>query len=179
MDDKYSNTDLTTQLSESWQTTYNTLFKEPFQALYGIGNKSSSNLKRKLILLDGVDQINQSEWADFKKFLMLFMHDLSSCLCVFVTVRTDEMGKLLPHDDYGELMDGLKFEDRAWINRHIKVGVTLCSYDVMSLYAVHPTCLSRCQLSRYFSYLDTISISQIVNFSCLITSFIWIFVIET
>ena len=121
MDDKYSSNvgELKAKLSEnSWRTTYNVLLKEPFQALYGVGS-DVPGAKRRVVILDGVDQLPAAQYADFKSLLTMLMKDLPNCINVFVTVTTDEFTKLVPIDY--ELTEGVGLEDKSWTNRHIKV----------------------------------------------------------
>ena len=120
MDDKYASDNLKDRLASSWTDSYKILLKEPLQALYGSGNVSGG-VKRRVFVIDGVNQLPVAEWPDVKKFLNQLMKDLPACLCVFVTCRTDDFAKLVPVDF--ELTEGIGLEDKSWSNRHIKVSL--------------------------------------------------------
>ena len=119
LDDKLSEKDVKAELSKSWKDSYELLLREPLQELYGVGKTASPNLKRKLIIIDGLDECKQDDWSDIKVFLSNFVKDFSSSLCVFVTVRSKFAGQVIPSVDQ-DLIEGFRFEDRAWVARHIK-----------------------------------------------------------
>ena len=118
LDDKYGQTDLAAKLSTSWQESYKILLKEPIQDLYGIGKSASPHAKRRLIVIDGLDEMDPENYKSFKSFTTAFMKDISAAFCLFVTVRLKRFTELITVDE--DTMEGIKFEDRAWMNRHIK-----------------------------------------------------------
>jgi hypothetical protein len=114
--EKFNGVDIRSQLGLSWRQTYNILFRDPLNTLYG--GKQHDNDRRRLIVIDAADECSQSEWADLKAILNAFMNDLPISICVFVTARTKFFGSVIPLDE--DLVEGIRFEDRAMINRHIK-----------------------------------------------------------
>ena len=69
-------------------------------------------------MVDAIDELQESEWNDLKEFLNLFMTDLSPCISLFVTCRARYLSNLVVYNE--DLMEGVRLEDRAWVNRHIK-----------------------------------------------------------
>lgn len=116
LQDKFSGVDIRSQLGLSWRQTYNILFRDPLVTLYGSAQHDRD--RRRLIVIDGADECSRGEWADLKAVLAAFMNDLPISICVFVACRTKYFGNLIPYDE--DMVEGIRLEDRAWINRHIK-----------------------------------------------------------
>ena len=83
------------KLAGGWESLYNLLLKEPLTAIYG-GGKSPPAGRRKIIVIDGLDECSQSEWADVKAFLTSYMKDMSPTVCIFATVRMEVFSNLMP-----------------------------------------------------------------------------------
>ncbi len=119
LDDKFGSCDLTSRLSKTWKESYELLLKEPLQTLYGRGKPANPNLRRKLLVIDALDECKSQDWNELSSFIESFIKDLSGSLCLLVSVRSKHVGSLITQND-PDILEGLKLEDRAWINRHIK-----------------------------------------------------------
>lgn len=120
MEEKYRSdfSEISSCATGDWRNAYDTLLKNPLNAIFGKGHAGKGSGHRQVISIDGLDESERSQWNDVKAFLGAFMKDISHCLCMFVTVRTKYCSQLLPTDV--DLIEGVSLEDRAWINRHIK-----------------------------------------------------------
>ena len=115
LDDRFENEeDLASKLNESWRCCYELLLREPLKALFG----SKTIADRKLFVVDGLDECIQSEWDDLRAFVDSFVSDFSH-LSLFVTIRSRSSAAIFPSNCV-EKLEGLCFEDRTWINRHIR-----------------------------------------------------------
>jgi len=116
LEEKFNRQNIREQLTGQWQETYRKLIKEPLNALYSCREKRKS--RRKVLLIDAVDECNQSDWSNLTTFFNLFMHDLPSCIGLVLTVRARHMAATMPADE--DLVESARLEDRACMNRHIK-----------------------------------------------------------
>ncbi|KAK2142119.1 hypothetical protein LSH36_995g01101 [Paralvinella palmiformis] len=121
LDDRIGSVDMGGLLNEDWRMNYDTLLKRPLQFLYGKG-KSKGSDRRPLIVIDALDECLEADWKDLRAFVAAFLADLSTSFCLFVTVRSKYLGELIPplSPDDQDSTEGIRLEDRAWINWHIK-----------------------------------------------------------
>lgn len=87
-----------TKLTGDWESLYKLLLKEPLTAIYG-GGKAPLVGRRKLIVIDGLDEVPEYQWSDVKAFLTSYMKDMSPNVCIFATVRTEVFSSLMPVDE--------------------------------------------------------------------------------
>lgn len=112
------NEEAQSRIESSWESAYDVLLKKPLQALYGAGKGASSNAKRRLIVIDSLDEVTFSEWSNMKIFFQRFIKDFSSSFCILATVRTKHSGAFNIQDE--DNIEVLQFENRAWQSWHIK-----------------------------------------------------------
>ena len=114
MNGKHGESDLKSQLSKSWQDSYNLLIRDPLREIY-----ANTTSQRHMIVIDALDEIPRPEWATLKEFLTRFTTDLPKSFCVYVSAQTKNLPQFITalHD---ENVDGIRLDDRAWVNRHIK-----------------------------------------------------------
>ena len=117
LDDKYGSQTQIPNLG-NWQNSYNALLKEPLQALYGVGKNVDLTLAPKIIIIDGLDEMRQSDWSEFKQFQTQFVADLPPAFRLFFTLRLKFFNNLVVLDQ--DKVEGIRLEDRSTCNRHIK-----------------------------------------------------------
>ena len=120
----------------SWQELYQFLLKNPFNLLYGNYKKFP---KRKLIVVEGLNECTRSEWNDLAKFMDMFRRDFSYWLCMLVTCRTESMTSfpyLYERDqEFNSLVDGVNLDSKTWTGLHLtdlEMFTTSCFCDVIA-----------------------------------------------
>lgn len=74
-------------LYKDWRKLYDFLLRKPLKALYC---KLVDNCpKRRLIIIDGLNECNQNEWPDLVQFLQAFKQDLANWMCILMTCRSE------------------------------------------------------------------------------------------
>ena len=76
----------------------NPTFAGPLTAIFG-GYKAPLTGRRRLIVIDGLDEVSRDEWGDLKAFLQAYTRDMSPMVCILATVRTDVFSFLMPRND--------------------------------------------------------------------------------
>lgn len=121
IDDKYCKktpAEIAQSLKVPWEEAYDMLLREPIQELFGCGRSYNSHIPRKLIVIDGVDEMYERDYEQFKKFVLMFVTDLSMAFCMLITVRSKKFSSLIDLNEH--IMVGTRFEDRTNITWHIK-----------------------------------------------------------
>ena len=122
---------------KEWRKLYDFLLRKPLKALYS--KLLDTCPKRRLIIIDGLNECKQEEWPDLVQFLQVFKQDLSSWMCILMTCRSD-IHCLSPdlitqierqtqskqemasgeHKSFSELTEEINFESKSTITNHIK-----------------------------------------------------------
>lgn len=114
MNAKYGEVDLKSLLSRSWTDSYNLLIRDPIRQIYG----NAPPAHRHVIVIDSLDESPRAEWAALKDFLVSFTSDLPPSFLLLVTAQTKNLPQFVSATH--ENVEGIRLDDRAWINRHIK-----------------------------------------------------------
>ena len=109
----------------SWRQLYKCLLCGPLQKLYGTPattqrqqqEREKAGHRNMLLVIDGLDQLQQCQWADMKELLTWFCRDLPSCR-LLVTAQSPALSSLVPLDLQN--VQGMSLEDRAWVNRSVQ-----------------------------------------------------------
>ena len=70
-----------------WRRLYDFLLRKPLKALFS--NHAKNCPRRRLIVVDGLHDLKQSEWANFLLFIHVFRQDFSKWFCILVTCRSE------------------------------------------------------------------------------------------
>ena len=92
------------KLYGGWESLYELLLKAPLTALYG-GPKTPLGGRRRLIVIDGLDEVDRDEWDQVKAFLTAYIRDMSPTVGLLATVRTDAFSSVMPLDE--DLVEGM------------------------------------------------------------------------
>ena len=137
---------------KQWKKLYDFLLRKPLKALYS--KLVDSCPKRRLVIIDGLNECNPEEWPDLVQFLQAFKQDLANWMCIFITCRSEfqfispdlitqiekktESKQSLAAGEYKsftELTEVINLESKNFINNHIKDVEKFfgdCFGDIMS-----------------------------------------------
>ncbi|ESO02509.1 hypothetical protein HELRODRAFT_161786 [Helobdella robusta] len=134
--------------TNEWRRLYDFLLRKPLKVLFS--NSTIERPKRRLIVIDGLNECKQSEYPDFLQFLQVFKKDLADWMCILITCRSDclllspEMINQVEKQANPDIAPGTTFldsteviclESKNFASQHIRDIETFfgaCFCDIMS-----------------------------------------------
>ena len=119
-----------------WQELYNFLLKKPLYMMYG---DQRTETRRKLVVIDALNECIKSEWDHLVRFMDCFRKDFGKWFCMLVTCRTENL-ELMPYacERRSEKFfnaEGVDLDSKTWNGLHLtdlEMFFSSCFCDIIS-----------------------------------------------
>lgn len=120
----------------TWLELYNFLLKKPLYQMYG---DNRNEQRRKLVVIDALNECKKNEWNDLVKFMECFRNDFAKWFCMLVTCRTENI-QLMPfvserRSENYFTADGVDLDSKTWNGLHLtdlEMFFSSCFCDIIA-----------------------------------------------